>query len=186
MIEEPKPNRFRPIIRVFVSSTFSDLVAERNTLADRVWPELERHCQLQGFQFQAIDLRWGVSTEAGLDHRTMRICFEELRRSQIISPQPNFLILLGDRYGWQPLPEQITPDEYGRPCCCRRGSESARPTENLVSAGYESTACRSSSPVSSRVARRFGLHEGCRAPRCGDVDRRAVGPLVCHQSSVSR
>jgi hypothetical protein len=33
-------------------------------------------------QFQAIDLRWGVPTEASLDHRTMQICFEELRRSQ--------------------------------------------------------------------------------------------------------
>jgi WD40 repeat protein len=104
--------RFRPIIRVFVSSTFSDLVHERNALQDRVWPELERYCLLHGFQFQAIDLRWGVPTEAGLDHRTMRICFDELRRSQEVSPRPNFLILLGDRYGWQPLPEEITTDEF--------------------------------------------------------------------------
>ena len=91
--------RIRPVIRVFVSSTFSDLVHERNALQDRVWPELERYCQLRGFQFQAIDLRWGIPTEAGLDHRTMRICFEELRRSQEVSPQPNFLILLGDVSG---------------------------------------------------------------------------------------
>jgi hypothetical protein len=40
--------------------------------------------------------------EAALDHRPMQICFEELRRSQQISPQPNFLILLGNRYGWRP------------------------------------------------------------------------------------
>ncbi len=104
--------RVRPIIRVFVSSTFSDLKHERNALQDRVWPVLERHCQVHGFQFQAIDLRWGVSSEAGLDHRTMRICMDELRRSQEISPQPNFLILLGDRYGWQPLREEITPAEF--------------------------------------------------------------------------
>ena len=104
--------RFRPIIRVFVSSTFSDLVHERNALQDRVWPELERYCLLRGFQFQVIDLRWGVPTEAGLDHRTMRICMEELRRSQEVSPQPNFLVLLGDRYGWQPLPEEISTAEF--------------------------------------------------------------------------
>ena len=107
----PKP-RFRPIIRVFVSSTFSDLLHERNALQDHVWPELERYCLLHNFQFQAIDLRWGVPGEAGLDHRTMRICMEELRRSQEVSPQPNFLILLGDRYGWRPLPEEITEAEF--------------------------------------------------------------------------
>ena len=83
--------RHRPIIRLFVSSTFSDMKHERNALQERVFPNLERLCEQNGFQFQAIDLRWGVPTEAGLDHRTMRICFEELRRAQEISPQPNFL-----------------------------------------------------------------------------------------------
>lgn len=104
--------RLRPIIRVFVSSTFSDLKVERDALQQRVFQKLEQRCQKDGFQFQAIDLRWGVSTEAGLDHRTMRICFEELRRSQEVSPEPNFLILLGDRYGWRPLPEEISADEF--------------------------------------------------------------------------
>jgi len=90
-------SRALPIIRLFVSSTFSDLKHERNELQRKVFPKLEQLCAQQGFQFQAIDLRWGVPTEAGLDHRTMRICFEELHRSQFVSPEPNFLILLGDR-----------------------------------------------------------------------------------------
>jgi len=77
--------RFRPVIRVFVSSTFSDLKPERNALQAQVFPSLEQLCAQNGFQFQAIDLRWGVSSEAGLDHRTMRICFDELRRAQEIS-----------------------------------------------------------------------------------------------------
>src|SRR5512137_803561 len=106
--------RLRPVIRVFVSSTFSDMKHERNALEAEAFPKLEQLCQRQGFQFQAIDLRWGVSTEAGLDHRTMRICFNELRRAQEVSPEPNFLILLGDRYGWRPLPEEITPEEFER------------------------------------------------------------------------
>jgi len=104
--------RFRPVIRVFVSSTFSDMKHERNALQADVFPKLEQLCLENGFQFQAIDLRWGVSREAGLDHRTMRICFDELRRAQEISPQPNFLILLGNRYGWRPLPEEISVKEF--------------------------------------------------------------------------
>ena len=102
-----------PIIRLFVSSTFSDQQHERNALHAKVWPKLERYCQQRGFTFQAIDLRWGVPAEAGLHHRTMGVCFEELKRSQETSPEPNFLILLGNRYGWRPLPEVISTEEYG-------------------------------------------------------------------------
>lgn len=105
--------RLRPVIRVFVSSTFSDLKNERNALQEIVFPKLETLCEQNGFLFQSIDLRWGVTRENGLDHRTMRICFDELRRAQQISPEPNFLILLGDRYGWRPLPEEISIEEFG-------------------------------------------------------------------------
>lgn len=113
MISTPQlATRVRPIIRLFVSSTFSDMRHERNALQKDVFPKLEQLCSRNSFQFQAIDLRWGVSSEAGLDHRTMRICFDELRRAQNISPKPNFLILLGNRYGWRPLPEEITVEEF--------------------------------------------------------------------------
>ena len=114
MTDQHPRTRLRPAIRVFISSTFNDMKHERNALQDVVFPNLERLCLQRGFQFQAIDLRWGVSGEAGLDHRAMRICFDELRRAQAMSPQPNFLVLLGDRYGWRPLPEEISVDEFQR------------------------------------------------------------------------
>ena len=60
MTDPHLPQRHRPVIRVFVSSTFSDLKHERNALQTNVWPELERYCGQRGFQFQAIDLRWWV------------------------------------------------------------------------------------------------------------------------------
>jgi len=98
--------------RIFVSSTFIDLKEERNALQREVFPALKRLCEKHGCQFQAIDLRWGVSEEASLDQRTMKICLEELRRCQTTSPRPNFILLLGDRYGWRPLPEEIPEDEF--------------------------------------------------------------------------
>ena len=112
MSQQTSSPRVRPVIRLFVSSTFSDMKHERNALQEDVFPRLELLCSRNGFQFQAIDLRWGVSSEAGLAHRTMRICFDELRRAQEISPEPNFLILLGNRYGWRPLPEAISATEF--------------------------------------------------------------------------
>ncbi|MEH6625040.1 MAG: DUF4062 domain-containing protein [Motiliproteus sp.] len=98
--------------RLFVSSTFSDMVAERNALQQRVFPRLRQLAAARGWRFQPVDLRWGVSEEASLDQRAMPICLEELRRCQQTSPKPNFLILLGDRYGWRPLPYRIPVSEY--------------------------------------------------------------------------
>jgi len=80
--------------RLFISSTFSDFVAEREALHDKVFPYLRALCQSYGARFQAIDLRWGVSEEAGVDQRTMEICLGEIRRCQHITPRPNFLLRL--------------------------------------------------------------------------------------------
>ena len=98
--------------RIFVSSTFSDLKAERNILQEKVFPELQKLCEAHQCRFQAIDLRWGVSEEAALDQQTMNICLAELKRCQTVSPRPNFILLLGDRYGWIPLPPQVNADEF--------------------------------------------------------------------------
>lgn len=67
------------IIRLFVSSTFSDFKAERTLLLYDIFPALRDLCRQEGFRFQPIDLRWGVSQEAGKVGRTLAICFEELR-----------------------------------------------------------------------------------------------------------
>ncbi len=98
--------------RIFVSSTFSDLKAERNALQEKVFPRLRDLASDHGCRFQAIDLRWGVSEEAALDQQTMKICLGEIERCQKTSPRPNFIVLLGDRYGWRPLPYEIPADEF--------------------------------------------------------------------------
>ena len=95
--------------RVFISSTFSDLKAERNALHERVFPRLRELCARHGARFQPIDLRWGVSDEASLNQQAMNICLGEISRCQQTTPRPNFIVLLGDRYGWCPPPSQI-PD----------------------------------------------------------------------------
>lgn len=98
--------------RIFVNSTFSDLKAERNALQARVFPRLRELGEAHACRFQLIDLRWGVSEEASLDQQAMKICLSEVARCQQISPRPNFIVLLGDRYGWVPPPAQIPDDEF--------------------------------------------------------------------------
>src|SRR3989339_859100 len=100
--------------RVFVSSTFSDLKAERNALQAYVFPRLRELCEQHGSRFQPIDLRWGVSDEASLDQQAMNICLGEIERCRQISPRPNFIVLLGDRYGWLPPAPQIKAEIFKR------------------------------------------------------------------------
>ena len=49
--------------------------------------------------------------EAQLDQRTAEICLGEVGAAKGYPP-PNFLILIGERYGWVPLPFAIACDEF--------------------------------------------------------------------------
>ena len=98
------------LFRVFVSSTFADLEKERNALRE-VFRGLAEMCDRRGAHFLAVDLRWGVSEEAALGQQAVEICLEEIVRCQERTPRPNFVLLLGERYGWRPLPARIPASE---------------------------------------------------------------------------
>ena len=86
---------------VFVSSTFSDMHAERDYLNRFVFPELRSRCIRHGFEFVGVDLRWGV-TEKEIEQRgALSVCLDEIKRCNF------FVSLIGDRYGWIPVPEDI-------------------------------------------------------------------------------
>ena len=97
--------------RLFVSSTFSDFTQERSLLQTIVFPEIKKYCSSNKLTFQPIDLRWGVSSEAQLDQKTLELCLNEVKSSKL-NPHPNFLIMAGDRYGWIPLPYLIEEKEF--------------------------------------------------------------------------
>ena len=95
-------------LRVFVSSTFRDMQAERDELAKRTFPSLRRLCQERGVTWADVDLRWGISTEEAADGDVLPICLGEIDRCR-----PYFICLLGERYGFVPphVPEQLLARE---------------------------------------------------------------------------
>lgn len=103
---------FSKTIRIFVSSTFSDMTVEREVLMGDVYKELTALCNDEGWQFEFVDMRWGITDMASAKHKTMQICISELERCQYVSPNFNLLVLMGERYGWRPLPEYITKKEF--------------------------------------------------------------------------
>lgn len=105
------PEFVSPTYRVFISSTFDDFEEERTAL-QKVWRELDEFCKERGARFEAVDLRWGISKQVAEAQRVMDVCREEVRRCIRLSPRPNFLVLVGERYGWEPLPGMIPEDEF--------------------------------------------------------------------------
>lgn len=101
--------------RVFISSTFDDFAVERNLLKEIVWPEIESYCQKRGATFQAIDLRWGIPPELADTLDVVNICLDEVKNCKKLSPTPNFISLIGNRYGWRPLPKKV-PSEVLNSC----------------------------------------------------------------------
>jgi tetratricopeptide (TPR) repeat protein len=89
-------------IRVFISSTFSDMQAERDELVKFVFPQLRSLCESRGVVWGEVDLRWGITDEEKSEGKVLPLCLEEIK-----SCRPYFIGLLGERYGW--VPDEIPP-----------------------------------------------------------------------------
>src|SRR6187401_1927238 len=95
-------------VRVFISSTFRDMQAERDWLVRFVFPRLRIELLHRRIHLVDVDLRWGVTEGQSV----VGVC-----REVIDECRPRFLCILGGRYGWVPpgRDHSITADEirYG-------------------------------------------------------------------------
>ncbi|MGB8295735.1 MAG: DUF4062 domain-containing protein [Polyangia bacterium] len=105
----PNPTE-RPTVRVFVSSTFQDMHAERDHLVTVVFPELRERIARLGFDFFDVDLRWGLPLK-GIDGE--RANAWTYCKRWIDRVDPFFVCLLGQRYGWIPAAADLrdAPEE---------------------------------------------------------------------------
>ena len=95
----PTNNR---IIRVFVSSTFSDMNNERNYLMANVFPQLKEIARRRNVTFVELDLRWGIPDEDTHNGIVLQTCLDAIRDSK-----PFFIGIVGNRVGWCPSMEEI-------------------------------------------------------------------------------
>ncbi|XP_002732648.1 NACHT and WD repeat domain-containing protein 2-like, partial [Saccoglossus kowalevskii] len=100
------------IIRIFTSSTFTDTKHERDALMEKAYPKLKTYCQSRGYEFQVVDMRWGIRDEAADDHMTTELCLREIEACQKLSTGPNFVTLLSHKYGQRPLLRTIDVNEF--------------------------------------------------------------------------
>src|SRR5438067_13615285 len=83
-------------VRVFISSTFRDMHAERDHLVKVVFPALRERLEPHRVHLVDIDLRWGVTREQAENDQVLELCLQQAGECDI------FLGLLGGRYGWVP------------------------------------------------------------------------------------
>lgn len=107
-VVSPGPEPIAPpgrSIRVFVSSTFRDMQAERDVLVKRVFPQLRKLCEARAVAWTEVDLRWGITTEEASEGKVLPLCLAEIQRCR-----PYFIGLLGERYGWVPGEQDVPSD----------------------------------------------------------------------------
>ncbi|MDQ6829807.1 MAG: DUF4062 domain-containing protein [Gemmatimonadota bacterium] len=94
------------VMRVFISSTFRDMQADRDELVKHVFPGLRALCESRHVAWSEVDLRWGISSEQHAEGKVLPICLAEIEQCR-----PYFIGLLGERYGW--IPDAIAPELVG-------------------------------------------------------------------------
>lgn len=92
--------------RIFISSTFRDMNAERDLFHEQICPDLNEVARSYGESIDVCDLRWGVDTttletEDG-SKKVLSVCLDEIEHCM-----PYMIILLGERYGWIPNAELV-------------------------------------------------------------------------------
>src|SRR3954452_20024998 len=83
--------------RVFISSTFRDMHAERDHLVKVVFPELREWLLPHRIELIDIDLRWGITEEESKKDKVLDLCLQRIDECR-----PFFIGILGERYGWVP------------------------------------------------------------------------------------
>jgi len=88
-------------IRVFLSSTFSDMQAERSALV-KTFEKLKIDANRRNVNLSLLDLRWGVTDEEARTGKVISVCLNEIEHSH-----PFFIGLLGSRYGYAPKKTEL-------------------------------------------------------------------------------
>lgn len=83
-------------IRIFLSSTFSDMQEERDALI-KTFNSLKVEANKRNVTLSVVDLRWGVTDEEARTGKVISVCLNEIEHSH-----PFFIGMLGSRYGYAP------------------------------------------------------------------------------------
>ena len=90
------------MIKFFISSTFIDMIDEREVIHSRIYPLMREYGLKRGINVDICDLRWGIYIDRNWDEEKltkeiMNVCFGELEDCK-----PYLITIIGNRYGYVP------------------------------------------------------------------------------------
>lgn len=92
-------------MQFFISSTFQDMMRERDLLHRTIYPVIQEQLHSIGDYATFCDLRWGIDTSQMnsdvSEKHILETCLSEIDSSDYL------LIFLGNRYGWRPNKDLI-------------------------------------------------------------------------------
>lgn len=71
--------------RIFFSSPFGGMEGEREELTRKYFPQIQHFCNQYGVHFVAVDMRWGITSEASSNSQVINICLREVDRSDFFA-----------------------------------------------------------------------------------------------------
>lgn len=104
-VNKTASSKRKKVFRIFLSSTFRDFQLERDEIVKTVLPHLRRVLSQRGVVLTWADLRWGVTAELSDSFQTIKVCLNEVRRSDLV------VGMLGERYGWHVTHESEKSDK---------------------------------------------------------------------------
>eukprot|EP01133_Synstelium_polycarpum_P013909 gene13909-16409_t len=81
-------------IRIFISSPFRDMQADRDQIVKVVLPKIRKLCIERDIIMSYVDLRWGVTGAQSEQATGLAMCLKELSRCNLV------IGMYGERYGW--------------------------------------------------------------------------------------
>ena len=114
----------------FALISIIDTRCERNILLDHILPKLRQ----QGFPYDIevtfVDMRWGISDDHTVDHKTWDECRREIGRCRDNSSGLFFISLQSDKYGYRPLPRKVDRKNF-ETCLSKCEDEAVKNLANL-------------------------------------------------------
>lgn len=94
------------MIQFFISSTFTDMVGERELLHQKVLPRVNEYAKKMGEYIECTDLRWGMDTDNM--GKILEVCL-----SQIKDPcNYNIIVFAGGNYGSIPKSKKLIRQQW--------------------------------------------------------------------------
>ena len=80
-------------------------MGERDYLMRRTFPKLRQIASERDVYLTEVDLRWGITEEESKTGKVVDICLREIDNSI-----PFFIGIIGNRYGWIPSLDDLSPE----------------------------------------------------------------------------